>query len=165
MRILQELSLGNDGRTLHRVGGADLCDLLDISPAMLTELKKRGIARHLKHDAYDLEATVRAYVQHLRETASGRGGEEHVAALSEQRARLARAQADERELRNAKIRGDLVDAAEVTRVWQETLRGIRARILSIPGRLRGPMDLDAGQVDQIDRELRDALAELSHVAD
>ena len=56
MKILDEFELG--GRAVQRIGGADLCDLLDISPATLTDLKKRGIAVHLAHDSYDLRATV-----------------------------------------------------------------------------------------------------------
>ena len=71
MKIFSELPLGKE--PLHTVGGKDLCDLFEISPVALTDLKKRGIAVHLSHDTYDLTATTRAYVQHLRGMAAGWG--------------------------------------------------------------------------------------------
>ena len=49
--------------------------------------------------AFDLTTTVRNYVRHLRGTASGRGGEEQVAALTTERARLAKEQADAQALK------------------------------------------------------------------
>ena len=59
MRIFSELELGDE--PLHRIGGKDLCALLDISSGALTDLKKRDIAVHLAHDSYDLVETVRRY--------------------------------------------------------------------------------------------------------
>ena len=158
MRVLQELAL--DGQPVHRIGGRDLCQLLDISPAMLTELKRRGIARHLGHDAWDLEETVRAYVQSLRQTASGRGGEQAALTLTGERARLARVQADAVELKNAQARGELVKVEEVTRAWSDILRTVRSRALAVSSRLRQSHALDAATAEAIDRELRAALTEL-----
>ncbi|MDD9745513.1 MULTISPECIES: terminase small subunit [Marinovum] len=162
MRILEELAL--DGESVLRIGGKDLCELLSLSSGALTDLKKRGIAVHLGHDAYDLKATVRAYVEHLRGVASGRGGEEHTVQLSAERARLAKEQADAQALKNAKVRGDLVEASEVERTWADVLRQVRARILAVPSRLRSELpQLDTATVAALDRGLRDALTELGHV--
>lgn len=163
MRLLEELDLGNRDSGTWRIGGADLCELLGISPAMLTELKKRGIAVHYSHDAYDLAATVNAYVTHLRGTASGRGGEEHVANLTAERARLAREQADSQAMKNAAMRGELVKAEEVTREWAELLRKVRMRVLAVPSRIRGALPhLTPGDLATLDREIRTALEELAH---
>ncbi|EEW24010.1 hypothetical protein [Rhodobacter ferrooxidans] len=160
MRILDELAL--DGERLHRIGGKDLCALLSLSSGALTDLKKRGIAVHLGHDAYDLEATVRAYVMHLRGIAAGWGSEEQALNLTGERARLSRAQAEAQEMKNAALRAELVPAAEVERAWADTLRQVRARILAVPSRLRQGLHLAPGDVEQIDRELRDALTELAN---
>ncbi|WP_289153124.1 DNA packaging protein [uncultured Salipiger sp.] len=157
--------LALDGESVHRIGGKDLCDLLALSSGALTDLKKRGIAVHLGHDAYDLKATVQAYVQHLRGIASGRGGEEHTVQLSAERARLAKEQADAQALKNAKARAELVDASEVEHRWADVLRKVRARILSAPPRLRQVLNLDAESAEVIDRELRDALSELGNADD
>lgn len=161
MRILDELGL--EGERVHRIGGKDLCDLLALSSGALTDLKKRGIAVHLGHDAYDLAATVRAYVQHLRGVASGRGGEEHTANLTAERARLAREQADAVALKNAALRGDLVPAADVTREWAEVLRKVRAGVLAVPSRVRAALpQLTAADVAVLDAEIRATLEGLAH---
>lgn len=161
MRILDELGL--EGERVHRVGGKDLCDLLALSSGALTDLKKRGIAVHLGHDAYDLAATVRAYVLHLRGVASGRGGEEHTANLTAERARLAREQADAVALKNAALRGDLVPAADVTREWAEVLRKVRAGVLAVPSRVRAALpQLTAADVAVLDAEIRATLEGLAH---
>jgi phage terminase Nu1 subunit (DNA packaging protein) len=108
MRIVQELpGLGGD-RPVHRIGGVDLCDLWGISPGALSQLVKRGIASKLGHDAYDLTTSTRAYIDHLRGTAAGRGGEEQVLTLTGERARLAREQADAQALKNNVTRGEMV---------------------------------------------------------
>lgn len=164
MKIFTELALGGD--SVHRIGGADLCEMLGISAPALTDLHKRGLAVKLGHDAYDLAATVQAYTGHLRGVAGGRGGEDHVNTLTSERARLAREQADAQALKNAERRGELLQAAEVSRVWGDTLRGLRARLLALPSRLRADLPhLSASDVALIDREMRNTLQELAHADD
>ncbi|KFI28171.1 DNA packaging protein [Paenirhodobacter enshiensis] len=164
MKILEELNLG--GGQVLRIGGADLCELLDISPAALTDLKKRGIAVHLAHDCYDMRATVRAYTAHLRSTAARWGGEEQTESLTAARARLAREKADEAERRNAVARAELVAASDVLRGWTEILRQVRSRILAVPSRIRSTLPhLDATEIEALDRELRTALEDLAHAHD
>ncbi|WP_406736438.1 terminase small subunit [Thioclava sp. GXIMD4215] len=161
MRVLEDHLLG--GEVIHRIGGADLCELLALTPAALSDLKKRGIAVHTGHDAYDLQQTVTAYVTHLRGVASGRGDAEQAANLSAERARLAKEQADAQALKNGVARGELVKADAVTREWAEVLRKVRSRIMAVPSRVRGALPhLTAIDVTVIDREIRTALEELAH---
>jgi len=161
MRMLQELPGLEGDRSVVRVGGADLCNLLRLTPAALTGLVKRDLAVKLGHDAYDLAETVGRYVEHLRGTAAGRGGEEQVLTLTGERARLARAQADAQELKNATLRGEMVPAAEVERTWSDALRGLRSQLLALPSRIRADLGhLTPADVDQIDRIMRDTLTDL-----
>lgn len=161
MKIFTELALG--GKPLHRIGGADLCELLGVSPAALTDFHQRGLAVKLGHDAYDLGATVQAYTAHLRGIAAARGGEDHVLALTTERARLAKEQADAMALKNAEKRGELVAAASVVSGWSDVLRGIRARLMALPSRLRADLPhLSASDVAAIDREIRNTLTELAN---
>lgn len=161
MRTIEELEL--DGRKVTRIGGADLCALLDISPAALTDLKKKGIAVHLKHDSYDLWTTITAYTAHLRSMAARWGSEAEAEGLTAARARLAREKADEAARRNAVARGALVEAAEVTRAWAEVLRKVRAQVLAVPSRLRSSLPhLTAADVAIMDREIRDTLEGLAN---
>ncbi|WP_210878076.1 terminase small subunit [Roseovarius autotrophicus] len=161
MRIVQELP-GLDGdRAVVRIGGADLCTLLRISPAALTALVQRDLAVRLGRDNYDLTETVGRYTEHLRGIAAGRGGEAESLTLTGERARLARAQADAQELKNASLRGELVKAEDVAREWADILRGLRSQLLAIPSRLRADLGhLTAADVAQIDRALRDVLTEI-----
>lgn len=164
MRILDDLGL--EGERVHRVGGKDMCDLLGLTSGALTDLKKRGIAVHLGHDAYDLKATVSAYVQHLRGIASGRGGEEQALTLTAERARLAREQADSVALKNAVLRGDLVQASDVVREWSEVFRKVRAGVLAVPSRVRAALPhLSANDLDVMDREVRATLQGLANDED
>lgn len=161
MRILDELGL--EGERVHRIGGKDLCDLLGLTSGALTDLKKRGIAVHLGHDAYDLAATVRAYVQHLRGIASGRGGEEQALNLTGERARLAREQADGIALKNAALRRELVPAADVTREWGDLLRQVRAGVLAVPSRLRATLPhMTGADIAALDAELRATLTGIAN---
>ncbi|WP_236045353.1 MULTISPECIES: DNA packaging protein [Pseudooceanicola] len=140
-----------------------MCDLLDLSPAALHDLKKRGIAVHLAHDSYDLTATVTAYVTHLRSIAAGWGTADQAAQLTANRARLAKEQADAQAIKNAKARGELLDAADIERRWSDVLRQVRARIMAVPSRLRSDVpDLPPETIAALDRTLRTALTELGN---
>lgn len=154
--------LGGSDRPVHRIGGADLCALLGITHGALSGLVKRELAVKLGHDSYDLGATVAAYVAHLRGTASGRGGEEQIVSLTAERARLARAQAESAEIKNAALRRELVPAAEVAREWGEALRAVRSRLLAVPSRVQAALPhLAASDMVTLDRELRSALEDLA----
>lgn len=164
MNILSELPL--DGKPTYRIGGKDLCDLFGLSPAALADLKKRGIAIHCGHDSYDLTATTHAYVTQLRGTAAGWGIGEQAASLTNERTRLAKEQADAAAIKNAKLRGELVDASEVERTWADTLRQVRARIMAVPSRLRSEVvGIDGQTIDAMDKALRVALGELGNAND
>lgn len=162
MRIVSELPGLAGDRPVHRIGAADLCDLLGLTPAALTGLCKRDLAFRIGYDAYDLGATVHAYVKHLRGTASGRGNEAAVLTLTGERARLARAQAEGAELKNAERRGELVSADETVRAWATVLGDLRAELLALPSRLGAQMPhLTAADIAAISAELRASLEALA----
>ncbi|MEZ5724386.1 MAG: terminase small subunit [Paracoccaceae bacterium] len=164
MKILSELAL--EGKPVHSIEGPDLRELLDISPAALSDLCNRGLAVKLGHNHYDLEETVRRYTVHLRGIASARGGEDHVQALTTERARLAKEQADAQSLKNAERRGELLSAQSVASGWVTILTGLRARLMALPARLRADLPhLSPSDVEVIDRELRNCLTELADDAD
>lgn len=159
MNILTELPLGEGNRAVHRIGGADLCNLLDMSPEMLSKLRKKGVAIHLAHDSWDMELTVRNYVNMLRGRSYGNDGE--LTATGE-KARLLRAQADREEIRVAQLRSDLVPSSEVEREWRGILADLRAEFLALPSRIGTNLpELSASDVAKIDREIRDTLTSLA----
>ena len=133
---------------------------LGITHPALAELKARGIVAPSGRDAWDLAATVRSYCSHLRGVASGRGGENEVAALSAARTRLAEEMADAHALKNATRRGELLEAVAVERRWADLLRGLRDRLLALPARVQAERGLDGPATEAMDRAIRGELAEL-----
>jgi terminase small subunit / prophage DNA-packing protein len=90
----------------------------------------------------------------------GKGGASIAAQAAKERSRLAAAMADKAELQNAATRGALLDAGDVEREWTATFAGVRARMLAVPSRAAQRLPhLGAHDVSEIDREVRDALAE------
>ena len=60
-------------------------------------------------------------------------------------------------------RGELVPAADVERTWADILRGVRARMIAVPGRVGARLGhLTVGDVAVIDAEVRAALTEVGN---
>lgn len=94
--------------------------------------------------------------------AAARGGEAQILDLTQERARLAREQADGHELKNRQLRKELLTAADVEREWSDILRKVRAGILAVTSRVRASAGLSAEQAVEVDSELRLALRELGN---
>ena len=87
-------------------------------------------------------------------------------AVPSERDRLAREQADAVALKNARLRGELVPAAEVEKAWSDILRRVRSKVLAVPARVRQMNPhLTGRDVAAIDAELRRALEDLAGAAD
>jgi phage terminase Nu1 subunit (DNA packaging protein) len=84
-----------------------------------------------------------------------------LARATKERGRLAAAQADIAEQKAAKLRGELVEAAEVEAEWSGVLRTVRAGMLAVPSRVSQRLPhLSAHDVSEIDAEVRAALVEI-----
>jgi phage terminase Nu1 subunit (DNA packaging protein) len=82
--------------------------------------------------------------------------------VTKERGRLAAAQADITETKAAKLRGSLVEAAEVEAEWSSVLRTVRAGMLAVPSRVSQRLPhLTAHDVAEIDAEVRAALSEIA----
>lgn len=75
--------------TAERLG-----QLLGLSAESVRDLCRRGIIKRRAPGAYELAPSIAAYCAHLREVASGRGGQDEVVALAANAGPLAREQAD-----------------------------------------------------------------------
>lgn len=79
-----------------------------------------------------------------------------------EKARLAKAQADAQEMKNAKERGRLVEADAVDQKWDEVRAVVLAAVLAVPGRVKQAYpDLADVHHRAFDAELRLALARLA----
>lgn len=118
-----------------RGNAAALCAHLEIDRTRLSDLQGRGILPMAEEDGgYDFDGCRRAYIRHIRDVASGRGGSAGEK-LSEERARQARAGADAQEMKNAVRRGELLEVSRVVDEYAADLEGLRGAILNIPGQI------------------------------
>jgi phage terminase Nu1 subunit (DNA packaging protein) len=123
---------------------------------------ERKIAVRAGRGRYYLKASTRNLIQHLRDTASGRGGAAAVETLTAERARLAREQADAHALKNKITRGELVEASAVTERWSDICAQIRARLLAIPTIYCADVPgAGRAEIDILDRLIREALTGLA----
>ena len=140
------------------ISGRELAAMLGVSQRTVTSLANDGIVLKAEQGRYDMVQSVKLYCAHLRNTASGRGGKENVEALSDERARLAKEQADGHALKNAQMRGELVAVADVDMTWGTMVRDLRAGVLAIASRVASRLNhLSKDDVLVIDDEIRDAL--------
>ena len=97
--------------------------------------------------------------------------EDHPVDLSLERARLARAQTESAELRNATLRGELVPAREVLEHWAGMIVAATTHLRAVPSQLKGEIPhltaeevmIARGLIDRACTELADGLPE--HAAD
>lgn len=64
-----------------------------------------------------------------------------------ERARLAKAQADLAEIKNAQLRGTLLDAIALEAEWSSVLRAVRAGMLAVPSRAGARLPDDVAEID------------------
>lgn len=145
------------------VSARDLGRILGVSDRAIRRLHDRGIIPKTARSEYVLEEGIQAYCEHLRTVAAGRGGEDAQLSLSQERARLAKEQADREALKNARSRGELVEVQAVEKEWSDILRTARSRILAVPSRLSSRIGhLSQSDIRQIDDEIRMALLALAN---
>jgi phage terminase Nu1 subunit (DNA packaging protein) len=138
-----------------------LADLLGLSDRAVRDLGTRGIAVKAADGVYRQRESVRSYCTHIREMAGGRAGSK---TLTEERVRIATAQANKLERENAVARNEMLPAKEVERAWAGVLRDVRSAMLALPSRFQmrlTGLSLSVHDVSEIDREIRDALTEVT----
>ena len=135
-----------------------LAHLFGVSAKTIRALARRGIVVKAGRNLFTLADSVQHYCGHLRDLAHGRKDGD---AAPTERARLAAAQADAIELKNARARGALVDSEAVTREWEGICRTLRIGMLRVPKRAAARLPhLTPQDVRAIDCEVRAALTEL-----
>ena len=119
---------------------AELGELIGISARAVSDLGKRGVAVRAGPGRWRLQESVRRYCDGLRH----RGGGEAVRTTTTvERGRLAKEQADSFALKNARLRGSLVEREAVQREWSAILTLVRSRVLAVPSRWSSSPELAA----------------------
>lgn len=81
--------------------------------------------------------------------------------VEDHRQQLVLAQAEGQRIKNAKLRGELLDAGEVEARWASAVLDVRAAILAVPSRFGARHGLSAAILADLASDLRDALAGLA----
>jgi len=113
------------------VNQAAVCAALDLSTTHVNRLEKEGIVIKLDHNKYDLIKSIKRYIKRLKGQEGSQSGEDYYA----ERARLTKAQADEREIKNAKAKGELIPIEVAEMVWCDAAILLRNNLLNLPNKL------------------------------
>jgi phage terminase Nu1 subunit (DNA packaging protein) len=148
---------------------AEVAEHLFLNQASVSDLVRRGVLAKVARGAYDLVACRKAYILHIREQAAGRAavtaedGEE-LLDLVQQRARLAKEQADKTAMENAARRAETITRTDFVRATQGVIVQARAKLLSIPSKLAAVLagiDTPRAVQDRLTTAIHEALAELA----
>jgi phage terminase Nu1 subunit (DNA packaging protein) len=142
------------------VTATELAEFIGVSPRSVTELGRRGIAVRAGSSRWRLRESVQRYCDDLRQRG---GGVAVQASAAAERGRLAKEQADALALKNARLRGSLLDAEAVEREWSSILSMVRSGVLAAPSRIRSRLPhLSPADLAAVEIELQAVLTELGH---
>lgn len=103
----------------------DISMHLCVDKRIVSELVDRGIIERQPRGQYDLDVVRESYIRNLREVAAGRAGKNGELDLTAERARLAKEQADAKEMENLKARGSLVTLDQVDKFVSKAFIDVR----------------------------------------
>lgn len=140
-----------------------LAELFSCSPRTIQDLEDKGLVIKLRRGYFDEDASITNYVKHLREKAAGRQGEDGKIDVVAEGALLKRVQREEVELRIAKLKGSLIELADVEPTWERIVMVVRQHVLRIPSLARQRISTLTGQDAKIlDELVRSVLEEASN---
>jgi len=130
---------------------------IGVSPKYVQDLINEGIIERKGRGEYDLDVCRDAYIRKLREAAAGRASSGDLDLVAE-RARLAKEQADAKEMENAVERGDLVYIEDVAKQIENQLTKARTRLLAVPTKV-APEAHASATVREVQALIEDAIVE------
>lgn len=108
---------------------------LDMSDRNLRDLIDRGVIKATDRRNLDFEDCRRQYIRYLRDCAAGRKSDADdgdAPDLVQERARLAREQADHYAMKNAAMRRELLPEAEVALAVESVFGRVKSLLLKLP---------------------------------
>src|SRR5688500_17355403 len=111
---------------------AQLALLLGLTTRRVNQLADEGITIRVGHGEFDAPASIQNYFASV--TNRAKDGEATIDKEREE-ARLKKEQADHFELKNAKLRKELLPIDEVVRVWSEQIAQVRSGMLAVVSRV------------------------------
>ena len=135
---------------------------LGVSSKYVNDLIAKGYIEKKDRGKYDIDECRASYIHNLREAAAGRAANGDLD-LAEERARLAKEQADAKEMQNMVERGELLYMDDVIKDFEEQLMNCKTKLLAAPTKVAAEIfaSRDVQEVQEIMEEaIKDALSEL-----
>lgn len=151
---------------------AEIAEHLFLSDRSIRELISKGVLPAARKSELNVDRCREPYILHLRNTAAGRAGlldapaDDEGLDLDAERAALAREQRDHYALKNASLRRELLPHGEITLAVTAAFTHVRDGLLSLAGRLAGPLARltdEAAVRERLADAIGATLAELSEV--
>lgn len=141
-----------------QITASALAELLGVPVQRIGEYVARGrIVSAGTRGKYWLAASIKAYTQTLRDVAGNASPD-----LQKAKTALTFEQYQEKKLKNAELRGELVEASAVLSGWADILTSVRQGVLSITDKVKALVpDLTRDQEERIDQIIHDALHALA----
>jgi phage terminase Nu1 subunit (DNA packaging protein) len=137
---------------------AQMAALWSCDDRTVQRMAQKGIAVKVGRGAYDLAASTKKYILHLREQAAGRAGTNPDVDPVAANVRLKTAQAEFTELRTKKEQAELISVEEVKSTWAGIMRTVKQFVLSLPNQIAFEVPtLTAHDRAVINRIIRDGL--------
>lgn len=135
---------------------------LGVSLKYVNDLIAKGYIQKQDRAKYDIDECRISYISNLREMAAGRAANGDLD-LSAERARLAKEQADAKEMENMVERGELLYIDDIIRDFEEQLINCKTKLLAAPTKIAAEIHAarDVAEVQSIMEEaVKEALSEL-----
>lgn len=141
---------------------SEVAQHLNTSQPALAKLIDDGVIDKQPRGKYDIDEVRSQYIKHFRAIASGRAASGDLD-LGAERARLAKEQADAKEMENAIERGDLVYIEKVAKEFETQLLKAKTKLLAMPSKIAAEVHASANVKEAkelIELNMQDALSEL-----
>lgn len=155
---IEELSGGYDEPSFipSEMAASKLSLFLDVDTRTINTLADKGVLSRKANGKFNTKESTQKYLAFAKRS---RGN----ADLESAKVRVAEQTAAKLEMQNEISQGELVRASDVEARWTAIFTRVRAGVLAVPSRVAGRAGhFTAADLDIIDREIRDALQELSN---
>ena len=137
----------------------DIAAHLEMAPSNVIKLIKEEVITKQDRGQYDLKAVRKEYIHYMR----NRAGTQNNLDLAKERARLAKEQADAKEMENALERGDLVYISSIVEEFKEQLIKCKTKLFAVPSKVAAEAHAAATIVEVqsiIEKSIEEATNEL-----
>ena len=115
---------------------AEVCEHLHMNRTNMHDLQHREVFKKYPRGKVDVDECRVRYIMHLRDVAGGRATAQGAGPdLVFERARLAKEQADEKQMSNEVMRGALLPAADWLEMTTAAFGRVRLRLLALPSKM------------------------------